>query len=64
MVITRREAGEHSTTPLARAGAITLSDRLGDSAILTATDTDTGIETTVLMMRGETGWRIRDIIVP
>ena len=63
-VITRREAGELSTTPLARAGAIILSDRLGDSAILTATDADTGTEATVLVLRGETGWRIRDIIVP
>ena len=63
-IITRGALGKHSPTPLARAGGITLSQRLGDSAILTATDAETGTEATVLVMRGETGWRIRDIIVP
>ena len=62
--ITRQETGEDFQPLMMRATGITLSDRLGDSAILSATDVDSSLVLTVLVIRDEEGWRIRDIIAP
>ena len=62
--ITRQNTEADFQPLLLAAAAITLSDHLGDSAILSATDLGSTLVLTILVIREEEGWRIRDIIAP
>lgn len=62
-VVRALQGGAELPTPVRiTAAQVELTERLGDSAILALSDVPDAVPTTILIMKGTAGWRIRDYL--
>ena len=62
-LVRRLQSGEESSLPWVVSRAqLSISERLGDSVLLTVDDAEDSEPASILMMRSEAGWRIRDYL--